>query len=63
MSSMKIPARGAIIVIRLAALVVLLASAGALWNLMRSLPWQVDCAIAAASALAFAYRFEREDRA
>ena len=28
---------------------------------MLRLPWQVDCAIAAAAALAFAYRFEREE--
>jgi hypothetical protein len=30
-----------------------------LWHLMTVLPWQVDCVIAAASALAFAYKFER----
>jgi hypothetical protein len=28
-------------------------------RIMLWLPWQADCAIAAASALAFAYRFER----
>ena len=30
-----------------------------LWRVMSWLPWQIDCLIAAAAALAFAYRFER----
>ena len=54
--------RAAIIVIRFAALVVIIAGVTALWNFMLWLPWQIDCLIAAAAALAFAYKFEREDR-
>jgi hypothetical protein len=54
--------RASIIIIRLAALVVLMASVAALWNFMLWLPWQLDCLIAAAAAFAFAYKFEREDR-
>jgi hypothetical protein len=34
-----------------------------LWRLMLWLPWQADCAIAMAASFAFAYAFEREDRA
>jgi hypothetical protein len=52
-----------IIVIRVAALVVLIAGVGALWNFMLWLPWQVDCILAVAAAWAYAYTFEREDRA
>jgi hypothetical protein len=52
--------RTSIIIIRLAALVVLIASVAALWNLMLWLPWQVDCLLATAAAFAFAYKFERE---
>jgi len=55
--------RVSIIVIRVAALVVLIASVGALWNFMLWLPWQVDCILGVAAALAYAYTFEREDRA
>jgi hypothetical protein len=61
--SMGIPVRRAIIVMRMSALIVLIASVGALWNLMSWLPWQIDGLIAAAAALAFAYRYEREDQA
>ena len=57
----KTPHRAAIIAIRLSALVVFLASVGALWNFMLWLPWQVDCVLAVAAALAYAYKFERED--
>jgi hypothetical protein len=53
--------RASIIIIRLAALVVLIASVAALWNFMLWLPWQVDCALAMAAAFAFAYKFEREE--
>ena len=40
--------RASIVTIRLAALVVMIASVAALWNFMLWLPWQVDCALAAA---------------
>ena len=53
--------RAAIITIRLAALVVVVATVSAIWNFMMWLPWQIDCAIAAASAFAFAYKFERPE--
>ena len=52
--------RASIVAIRLAALIVLIASVAALWNFMLWLPWQVDCALAMAAAFAFAYKFERE---
>ena len=55
-------ARAVIIIIRLAALVVVIVGVATLWNFMLWLPWQVDCLLAAAAALAFAYRFEREGR-
>jgi len=58
---MKTRVRASIIAIRLAALVVMIASVGALWNFMLWLPWPVDCVLAGAAALAYAYRFERED--
>ncbi len=50
-----------IVTIRLAALVVLVASVAALWNFMLWLPWQVDCLVAMAAAFAYAYKFEREE--
>ena len=53
--------RASIVAIRLAALIVLIASVAALWNFMLWLPWQVDCALAMAAAFAFAYKFEREE--
>ena len=53
--------RAAIVIIRLAALVVTIATVGALWNFMLWLPWQVDCEIACAAAFAFAYKFERQE--
>jgi len=53
--------RASIITIRIAALVVLVASVAALWNFMLWLPWQVDCLLAVAAAFAYAYKFEREE--
>ena len=58
---MDLPTRASLVAIRLAALVVLIASASALWNFMLWLPWQIDCLLATGSALAFAYKFEREE--
>jgi hypothetical protein len=58
---MNIPTRLSIVTIRLAAVVVMIASVSALWNFMLWLPWQVDCALATAAAFAFAYKFEREE--
>ena len=58
---MNTPTRFVILIIRLAALVVMIASVAALWNFMLWLPWQVDCAVAMAAAFAFAYKFEREE--
>jgi hypothetical protein len=46
---------------RVAALIVMIASASALWNLMLWLSWQVDCLLATAAVFAFAYTFEREE--
>jgi hypothetical protein len=53
--------RASIITIRLAAVVVMIASVAALWNFMLWLPWPVDCVLATAAAFAFAYKFEREE--
>jgi len=53
--------RASIIAMRLAAIVVAIASVAALWNFMLWLPWPVDCGVAGAAALAFAYKFEREE--
>jgi hypothetical protein len=53
--------RAVIVTIRLAALVVVIATVASLWNFMLWLPWQVDCAISTAAAFAFAYKFEREE--
>ena len=58
---MKTRTPPSIIAIRLAALIVMIASVAALWNFMLWLPWQVDCVLAGASAFAFAYKFEREE--
>jgi hypothetical protein len=58
---MDIPTRASILFIRLAALVVMVATVSALWNFMLWLPWQIDCALATAAAFAFAYTFEREE--
>jgi hypothetical protein len=58
---MNIPSRASVVTIRLAAIVVSIATVAALWNFMLWLPWQVDCAIATAAAFAFAYKFEREE--
>jgi hypothetical protein len=58
---MDIPTRASILTIRLAAVVVIVATMAALWNVMLWLPWQVDCAIATAAAFAFAYTFDRQE--
>ena len=58
---METPTRIAILTIRLAALVVMIASVAALWNIMLWLPWHVDFALATLAAFAFAYKFEREE--
>jgi hypothetical protein len=58
---MNTSTRASIFAIRLAALVVVIASVAALWNFMLWLPWQVDCALAMGAAFAFAYKFEREE--
>ena len=42
-SLMDTRTRASIVIIRLAALVVMIASVAALWNFMLWLPWQVDC--------------------
>ena len=51
--------RASILTIRLAAVVVMIATVAALWNFMLWLPWQVDCGLAMVAAFAFAYKFER----
>jgi hypothetical protein len=53
--------RISLVIIRLAALVVMIASVASLWNFMLWLPWQVDCLFATAAAFAFAYKYEREE--
>ena len=58
---MNIHTHTSIITIRLAALVVTIASVAALWNFMLWLPWQIDCVLAIGAAFAFAYKFEREE--
>ena len=49
-----------VISLRFAAVAVMIASVYLLSRVMLWLPWEADCVIAAAAALAFAYRFERE---
>ena len=56
---MDADSRWPIFAIRIAAIIVTIASVGALWNFMLWLPWQADCGIATAAAFAFAYKFER----
>jgi hypothetical protein len=51
-----------IINLRIAAVALMIASGWVTWRFMASLPWEVDCGIAAAAVLAFAYRFEHEMR-
>lgn len=46
--------------LRLGAVALMISTACLLSSLMLWLSWQADCAIAAAAALAFAYRFEQE---
>ena len=55
--------RALIWVIRVATLIVIIASVSALWNFMVWLSWQVDFLFATAAAFAFAYKFERGERA
>jgi hypothetical protein len=49
-----------ILAIRLVAFLSVIIVVPLLWQIMKWLPWQADCAIALMAALAFAYRFERE---
>lgn len=53
--------RPSILTMRLAAIVVMIATVAALWNVMLWLPAPVDCIIALAAAFAYAYKFEREE--
>jgi hypothetical protein len=48
--------------LRVGAVALMILTAYLLSLVMLRLPWQADCVIAASSALAFAYRFEREQR-
>ncbi|MGH9145506.1 MAG: hypothetical protein ACRD1Q_02260 [Vicinamibacterales bacterium] len=52
--------RGLIIAIRIVAFAATVVIVSLLWQVMTRLSWQVDCVIAAASALAFSYKFERD---
>ena len=45
--------RWPIIAIRIAAVIVMIATVASLWNFMLWLPWQADCGIATAAAFAF----------
>jgi hypothetical protein len=49
-----------VISLRLGAVALMIVSIYLLSRIMLWLPWEADCVIAAACALAFAYRFERE---
>jgi hypothetical protein len=53
--------RALLVTLRVGAILLIVIVVPLLWRLMRWLPWQADCVIAAAAAFAFAYRFERED--
>jgi hypothetical protein len=46
--------------LRLGAVTLMISTTYLLSGLMLSLPWQVDCMIAAAAAATFAYTFERK---
>ena len=50
-----------LILLRLGAVVLMIVSVSLLSRVMFWLPWQIDCLIAGVAALAFAYRFEREE--
>ena len=52
--------RRTILSLRLTAVALMIAATYLLWIVMVRLSWQVDCLIAAAAAVAFAYKFERE---
>ena len=52
-------AEKSIIALRLVAVAAMILVVWMLWQVMLILPWPVDCLIAGAAALAFAYRFER----
>ena len=56
---MNISTRASLVAIRLAAVIVMIASVATLWNVMLWLPWQIDCLLATTAAFAFAHRFER----
>ena len=58
---METRTHASIVVVRVAALIVMIASLTALWNVMLWLPWQADCVMATAAAFAFAYTFERQE--
>ncbi|HKY22982.1 MAG TPA: hypothetical protein VJM31_17340 [Vicinamibacterales bacterium] len=47
--------------LRLGAVVLMVVSVYLLNRVMLRLPWQVDCIIAGVAALAFAYRYERQE--
>jgi hypothetical protein len=49
-----------IIGLRLGAISVMIMSASLLWWVMERLSWQVDCLLALAATVAFAYWFERD---
>ena len=49
-----------VVSLRLGAVALMVVTVYLLNRVMLWLPWQVDCVIAMAAALAFAYRFERE---
>ena len=51
--------RAIIVGLRIAAIITAAVIVLGLWHLMLWMPWQLDCVMAAASALVFAYRFER----
>jgi hypothetical protein len=52
--------RSLLILIRLTALLIVVCGIPLLWRVMMRLSWPVDCAIAAAASVLFAYTFERQ---
>ena len=53
--------RALLIFIRLTALLIVVFGVPLLWRVMMRLSWPVDCVIAAAASVLFAYTFERQE--
>jgi hypothetical protein len=53
--------RSLIILLRLAAVLIVVSGIPLLWRVMMGLTWQVDCVLAALASVLFAYTFERQE--